>query len=66
MLGAIAAVGGAVALLALLQDLTAADKIFWLIPTGVGRANSGPFVDHSHFCQYMNLCVGAALGACSW
>jgi O-antigen ligase/tetratricopeptide (TPR) repeat protein len=63
LLGAIAAMGGAVALLALLQDVTGTDCIFWLIPTppGSGMARSGPFINHNHFAQFMNLSIGAAL-----
>lgn len=56
-----AAIGGSVAAVALAQDLTSAGAIFWIFPTGGPRANSGPFINHNHFSQYMNLAVGAAL-----
>ena len=63
LLGAIAAIGGAVAALALAQHLTHADRIYWVIPTTPGgRADAGPFVNHSHFAQLMNLSIGAAVG----
>ena len=42
LLTVIAAVGGAVPLLALLQDMTAGDLVYWTIPSPTGRANSGP------------------------
>ena len=62
LLGAIALIGGAVALLALVQDLFGAGKIYWLVPTGFGQANAGTFINHSHYGQFMNLSIGAALG----
>ncbi len=62
LLGAIAVIGGGVALLALAQDLLGNGKIYWLIPTGGNPAYSGPFVCHSHYGQFMNLSIGAALG----
>jgi len=62
LLGAIAVIGGGVALLALSQDLLGNGKIYWLIPTGGNPAYSGPFVCHSHYGQFMNLSIGAALG----
>jgi len=62
LLAAIAIIGAAVAVLALAQDFFGNGKIYWFIPTGVGKADSGPFINHSHFGQFMNLSVGAALG----
>lgn len=62
LLGAIAIIGGAIALLALAQDLFGNGMIYWAVPTGYGTANSGTFVNHSHFGQFMNLSMGAALG----
>lgn len=62
LLTVIALVGGAVALLALLQVLTQADSIYWLIPTGYNRATSGTFINYSNYSQFMNLSVGAAVG----
>ena len=61
LLMAITAVGGAVVLLALAQDVTNADKIYWTIPIR-DPAYSGPFVLYSHYAQFMNLSIGAALG----
>ena len=60
LLMAIAAIGGAYAVLALLQDVTAADKIYWTIPT-FGGARSGPFINHNHYGQFINLSIGAAV-----
>ena len=61
LLSAIAAIGGGVALLALAQDVAGNGKIYWLIPT-YGQAFSGTFINHSHYGQFMNLSIGAALG----
>ncbi|MFC1739095.1 hypothetical protein ACFL1G_08615, partial [Planctomycetota bacterium] len=61
LLVAITVIGGAVVLLALAQDITNADKIYWTIPVRY-PAISGSFVNHSHYSQFMNLSIGAALG----
>ena len=62
LLTAIALIGGGVALIALAQNLFGNDKIYWLVPTAYGQAYSGTFVNHSHYGQFMNLSIGAALG----
>jgi len=62
LLGAITAIGASVALLALAQNLVGNGKIYWYILSPHGTAHSGPFVNHSHYAQFMNLSVGAALG----
>src|SRR5688500_6945943 len=62
MLGVIAVIGGAVEALALAQHLTGADRIYWTVRVAGGRPDGGPFVNHSHFAQFMNLSIGAALG----
>lgn len=62
LLAAIVAIGALVAVLALGQDILGNGKIYWLVPPGRGGAYSGPFVNHSHYGQFMNLSVGAALG----
>ena len=47
---------------ALAQIATGADRIYWSIPTtGSGVVTSGSFVNYSHFCQFMNLSLGAGL-----
>src|SRR2546421_10101168 len=46
----IAIIGGIVAALALAQDLSRASGIYWHVRTGLA-ANSGPFVNHSHYAQ---------------
>ncbi|MEN6333392.1 MAG: O-antigen ligase family protein, partial [Phycisphaerales bacterium] len=61
LLAAIAAIGGGIALVALAQDLAGNGKIFWFVPTYTEVANSGPFINHSHYGQFMNLSIGAAL-----
>jgi O-antigen ligase/tetratricopeptide (TPR) repeat protein len=60
LLVTIALIGGACAALAAAQDLTHARAIYWRIPISA-PAYSGPFINHSHFGQFMNLCIGAAL-----
>ncbi len=62
LLGAIATIGGLFALLAVAQTLFGNGRIYWLVATPGGAARSGPFINHSHYGQFMNLCVGAALG----
>jgi tetratricopeptide (TPR) repeat protein len=62
LLAAIAIVGGSIAVLALAQDLFGNGKIYWFVPSVDGQAYSGPFINHSHYGQFMNLSIGAALG----
>jgi len=62
LLGAVAIIGGAVAIEALLQAAFGNGRLYWSIPSPHGVALSGPFVNHSHFAQFMNLSIGAALG----
>lgn len=62
ILWAITLIGGFVALLALAQELFGNGKIYWLIPLKKGITCSGPFINHSHYGQFMNLSIGAALG----
>ena len=54
-----ATAGMAVAVLAAYQDLTRADMIYGTVP--IGHKNAGPFQNYSHFSQFMNLSIGAAL-----
>lgn len=63
LLVAIAAIGAGVAVLALAQNLFGNNKIYWFVESPHGSAHSGPFVNHSHYAQFMNLSIGAALGA---
>ncbi|MBN2312734.1 MAG: O-antigen ligase family protein [Sedimentisphaerales bacterium] len=62
LLVAITVIGALVAVLALGQDILGNGKIYWLVSPGRGNAYSGPFVNHSHYAQFMNLSLGAALG----
>ncbi|MFB0554263.1 MAG: O-antigen ligase family protein [Phycisphaerae bacterium] len=62
LLVSISIIGGAIALLALAQDFFGNGKIYWIVPTGHGEAYSGPFINHSHYGQFVNLSIGAALG----
>ncbi|MCD4699644.1 MAG: O-antigen ligase family protein [Phycisphaerae bacterium] len=59
LLAIVVIVGGAVALLAVAQIATNAQKIYWRIPA---IAIGGPYVNRNNYCQFMNLSVGAALG----
>jgi tetratricopeptide (TPR) repeat protein len=55
----ISLIGGCIAILALTQDLFGNNKIYWMIPSS-SCGMSGPFVNHSHYGQFMNLSIGAA------
>jgi len=61
LLGVISAVGGFVALVAILQFMTQTDKIYWMFEMPHDLADAGPFVNHSHFAQFMNLSIGAGI-----
>jgi len=61
LLAAISIIGAGIALLALTQVISGTDKIYWYIPTGQNLAHSGTFINHSHYSQFMNLSIGAAL-----
>jgi len=62
LLASIAIIGGSLVVLTLLQDLFGNGKIYWFISPEAGKAYSGTFVNHSHYGQFMNLSIGAALG----
>ncbi|MBW8001334.1 MAG: hypothetical protein FVQ80_04860 [Planctomycetes bacterium] len=59
LLKAIAVIGGSIALFALMQDLFGNDKVYGVI-SSAHKAYSGPFTNHSHYGQFMNLSIGAA------
>ncbi len=61
LLGAVTAIGGCMAVLALLQNVAGNDKIYWLVASPHGTAHSGPFINHNHYAQFMNLSLGATL-----
>ena len=58
----IALIGSGFVVLALAQDISGADSIYWMVEIPSSEANSGSFVNHSHYSQFMNLSIGAALG----
>lgn len=60
LLWGVAVVGAAVALLSLGQFLGDATTIYGAVPLSSKAA--GPFLNHSHFGQFMNLSIGATLG----
>jgi len=63
LLAAIAIIGGSIALLALAQDLCGNGRIYWMVPASQDSGPySGTFINHSHYGQFMNLSIGAALG----
>ncbi|MDD5010549.1 MAG: O-antigen ligase family protein [Phycisphaerae bacterium] len=59
LLKAIVCIGASVAALAIIQNVIGNNKIYWFVPAPL-KANSGPFINHSHFGQFMNLSIGAA------
>jgi O-antigen ligase/tetratricopeptide (TPR) repeat protein len=52
-------IGCAEAALALLQIITRADRLYWLIDPGTSRLTSGSFINYSNFSQFVNLSIGA-------
>jgi O-antigen ligase/tetratricopeptide (TPR) repeat protein len=58
----IACIGGGIGFLSLAQNIFDNGKIYWMVTTWGNSARSGPFVNHSHYGQFMNLSIGAALG----
>lgn len=60
LLKAIVIIGAVVAFLAIVQNIIGNGKIYGFI-SSPRKAISGPFVNHSHFGQFMNLSIGAAL-----
>jgi len=61
LLSVICGVGGVVAFVAILQFVTQTDKIYWTFEIPHSLADGGPFVNHSHFAQFMNLSIGAGI-----
>jgi O-antigen ligase/tetratricopeptide (TPR) repeat protein len=63
LLQVIFVIGCAEAALAIVQIATGARSIYWLDGrAGGGVVTSGSFVNYSHFCQFMNLSLGAGIG----
>lgn len=61
LLSGIFLVGVAEAALAIAQQVTEADGIYWG-SVSVGGIRSGSFINHSNFSQFLNLTLGAGLG----
>jgi len=61
LLGAIAIIGAAVAVVALAQDLSGTRSVYWRFPQQ-NPASGGPFVNRNNFAQFANMSIGAALG----
>ncbi|MFC1633519.1 O-antigen ligase family protein [Planctomycetota bacterium] len=62
LLMAVALIGGAVAFIALAQNVFGNGKIYWFVSGKHAHASSGPFFNHNNYGQFMNLSIGAALG----
>ena len=62
ILKAIAYIGGIVAGIALVQNIFGNGKMYWLIAPKSDGIPTGSFVNHSHYSQFMNLSLGAAIG----
>ena len=62
LLWAVTMVAATMVMLALAQNITNSDKIYWLVPTGGDIARGGAFLNRNNYCQFMNLSMGAALG----
>ena len=62
LLTAVTLIGAAVIVLALVQDLFGTNRIYFTWLTPAIAATSGPFVNHSHFSQFVNLSIGCAIG----
>ncbi len=60
LLTAVVAVGLGVAGLSAYQHLAGATKIYGVVP--MAHPDVGPFMNYSHFSQFVNMSVGAALG----
>jgi O-antigen ligase len=61
ILMAIALIGGVIAAVTLAQDLFGNGRFYWFISGRYPAALSGPFVNHNHYGQFMNLSIGATL-----
>lgn len=62
LLVAVTVIGAVVSMLALAQVVTRAEEVYWSIPTTFpGVVTGGPFINHSDFAQFANLCLGATL-----
>jgi O-antigen ligase len=65
LLMVIALTGGLVALIALAQDIFGNGLRYWFVPYpyyGYSKTFSGPFLNHNHYGQFINLSIGAAIG----
>lgn len=60
LLAWVVVVGAAVAALGITQSFVGGDQVYWFVPPTHG--NSGPFMNHNHYAQYLNLVIAAALG----
>jgi tetratricopeptide (TPR) repeat protein len=61
LLTGVAIIGGAIAALAVLQNVTGAREVYWSIYNGEMPVTGGTFVNQNNFSQFMNLSIGAAL-----
>jgi hypothetical protein len=61
LLAVVVIVGFVVAGLAAYQDLTGATTVYGVVPMQGSHRHIGPFMNYSHFSQFTNMSVGAAL-----
>ena len=61
LLTAIVCIGIVVVLVNIAQIFFGNGKVFWVIPTPRHTTDAGPFINHSNYGQYVNMCIGAAL-----
>lgn len=62
LLATVFVIGCVEAAVALLQIATFSNKVLWLTAERGQVITSGSFINYSHFCQFVNLCLGAGVG----
>ena len=62
LLAVIVVIGACAAILALAQNLSGAEGLYWSPELGRPSPTAGPFVNYNNYSQFMNLTIGAALG----
>ncbi len=62
LLAGLCVVGGLVSLLALAQDVSGTDKVYWILEDAyIRKATAGPFIHYNTYCQFMNVMVGCGI-----
>jgi O-antigen ligase len=60
--GVATVVGGALALLGIIQWLTRTNRIYWVVELSQGGGPFGPFINRNNAGGFLNLCLAASLG----